>query len=336
MLFPLTAADYVLLIVLIVLCSLMRGTKLFDITLDPDARPSFTQKTIRTMNSKSHTTKVRRLSVPNDDVRRVHSQLITWLRAKRRLSGPTPWITGGLPGCSPLNNVRQHAGRRYVFTLDLASAYGSIEAPRLEQVLAERYAQVAGLLIATQQELAWINSFLTNYCLSPSGGLHMGAPASPDLFNEYAADLLDAPILALAEQYNIHYTRYMDDLTFSGERPIYPGFRARVRKIIDEAGFTVNHRKSSNVDLELVQVAIINGIALTRSGRVQLTGGYRKKLESLIHLATRFNIIPTATMLGHIAVFEHIVPLRQELQTGREQKLTRAISAYRRSLTGYK
>ena len=308
---------------------------MFDITFDPNAHPGFTPKTLRTANTRLGTTKTRTLSVPNDDVISVHAQLIAWLRTQRKLNGPTPWITGGLPGCSPLKNVRQHAGRRYVVTMDLRNAYHNVEVLRLEDLLASRYAEQCGVLMVTHFEAAWIGSFLSSYYMNPQGGLHDGAPASPDLFNEYAAEYLDAPILALIEPYDICYTRYLDDLTFSSHRPIYPGLRTHIRAIIEAVGFTVNHYKSCNFDLERKSTVHLNGIALTRTGRTQLTGAYRHKLESLLHMATRFGNITPAVMLGHIAVFEHVVPLETEQQTSREQKVARAISAYRRSLLSY-
>jgi RNA-directed DNA polymerase len=76
--------------------------------------------------------------------------------------------------------------------------------------------------------------------------LPQGAPTSPALSNLCALHL-DLRLDALAESVGANYTRYVDDLAFSGGDPV----RRRVARlglsvaaIAREEGFDVNHRKT--------------------------------------------------------------------------------------------
>ena len=73
-----------------------------------------------------------------------------------------------------------------------------------------------------------------------------GAPTSPALAN-LAAFTLDRRLTGLAASLEISYTRYADDLTFSGEARLIRAantLRRAVAEIAREEGFSVNHHKS--------------------------------------------------------------------------------------------
>ena len=76
--------------------------------------------------------------------------------------------------------------------------------------------------------------------------LPQGAPTSPALAN-LAAWQLDARLHGLAKSFDANYTRYADDLAFSGdaffERRIKP-FLAAVEDIATAEGYALNHRKT--------------------------------------------------------------------------------------------
>jgi RNA-directed DNA polymerase len=77
--------------------------------------------------------------------------------------------------------------------------------------------------------------------------LPQGAPTSPALAN-LAAFGLDRRLTGLAAALGLTYTRYADDLTFSGGRLLVQraaGVRATVARIAAEEGFVVNERKTT-------------------------------------------------------------------------------------------
>jgi RNA-directed DNA polymerase len=76
--------------------------------------------------------------------------------------------------------------------------------------------------------------------------LPQGAPTSPALAN-LAANRLDRRLASLADKMGVSYTRYADDLAFSGDGELARRrrrFATLVAVIADDEGFAVNHRKT--------------------------------------------------------------------------------------------
>jgi RNA-directed DNA polymerase len=75
--------------------------------------------------------------------------------------------------------------------------------------------------------------------------LPQGAPSSPTLAN-LCAFTLDQRLRAFAETFNVTYTRYADDLIFSGDAKFaerYRGFVATARTLIADEGWHINAEK---------------------------------------------------------------------------------------------
>jgi RNA-directed DNA polymerase len=76
--------------------------------------------------------------------------------------------------------------------------------------------------------------------------LPQGAPTSPALAN-VCAFRVDCRLSGLARSAGAEYTRYADDLAFSGKEEFARGIRrfsTHVAAVLLEEGFTVNHRKT--------------------------------------------------------------------------------------------
>jgi hypothetical protein len=77
--------------------------------------------------------------------------------------------------------------------------------------------------------------------------LPQGAPTSPALAN-LCAYRLDCRLAGLADALGAVYSRYADDLMFSGGRPVLaraPALRRAVAAIVADEGFRLNERKSA-------------------------------------------------------------------------------------------
>ena len=182
--------------------------------------------------------------------RRLLDKLITHI--------PThPAAYGFVPGRSVVSHAAHHAGRRWVITFDLQSFFAGIRTARVAGVFATAgYPEpivrlIAGL--ATSATPRWILGGMPTDGAAEDRALlrarlrtrHLpqGAPSSPAIANLVAFHL-DRRLDRLAERSGFRYTRYADDLTFSGngDRPA-ERFVDLVRSIIVSEGFRPNDRK---------------------------------------------------------------------------------------------
>jgi RNA-directed DNA polymerase len=138
-----------------------------------------------------------------------------------------PACHGFTPGRSILTNAEPHVGARIVLKLDIRDFFGTVR--RHDAFRAFRF---AGFSQAVANLLAGLTTL--------QGVLPQGAPTSPDLAN-YAAYRLDVRLSRFAEARQLAYTRYADDLTFSGE--FVPAERRTIEAIMRSEGFAPNSKK---------------------------------------------------------------------------------------------
>ncbi len=113
-----------------------------------------------------------------------------------------------------------------------------------------------------------------------------GAPTSPALAN-LAAYRLDARLAALAQSMGIHYTRYADDLAFSGGTDLANNadrFHVLVCGIALEEGFTLNTRKTRVMRRGVRQQ--LTGIVLNEHPNV--TRAEYDRLKAILYNCVRF------------------------------------------------
>ena len=179
-------------------------------------------------------------------------------------------------GHSPLTHARRHVGAAVVLRFDLEDFFASVEAGRVYGIYrAAGYPeQVAHMLTAlcTNASARHVLATLPRPADPRLLGKHhavrtrlahphlpQGAPTSPALAN-LAAYRLDCRLSALATSLGGTYSRYADDLAFSGGRRLLASgqsVRVTVRQIVLEEGFRLNERKSQ---------------LMTQAGRQRLTG----------------------------------------------------------------
>jgi hypothetical protein len=155
-------------------------------------------------------------------------------------------------GRSVLTYVAPHAGRGIVLRFDLRDFFPSIRVSRVHALFrAAGYpAPVARLLagLCTNAAPAEVRDAVPRVSGAPYAAPHLpqGAPTSPALANLCAYGL-DCRLTALAASLGARYTRYADDLAFSGGEELERGarrFQVLVCRVALEEGFEVHTRKS--------------------------------------------------------------------------------------------
>ncbi len=175
---------------------------------------------------------------------------------------------GFLRGKSIKTYVIPHVRKRVVLKMDLQDFFANISGARIQTVFRSMgYPEsVADLLggICTNS----VRGFGELYARAH---LPQGAPTSPALAN-LCAYRVDCRLAGLARSAGAEYTRYADDLAFSGgedfERRV-ERFSTHVAAILEEEGFRVNHRKTrimrQGVRQRLAGLATNQGVNVIRA-----------------------------------------------------------------------
>lgn len=210
---------------------------------------------------------------------------------------------GFVRGRSAISYVQSHVGKEVVLRMDLQDFFPSINASRvfgLFRWLGYPYA-VTQLLTdlctscSTEEKIREISAehfrFQSNreplerlrllYCRKH---LPQGAPTSPSLAN-LIAFRLDCRLSGLAGNAGVNYTRYADDLLFSGSKDFCrfaKSFAIKVGSIAIDEGFQVQFRKTRIMRAAMQQSAA--GIVLNQ-------GTNAKRLEFDLLKAILFNSV---------------------------------------------
>jgi hypothetical protein len=156
-------------------------------------------------------------------------------------------------GRSVLTYAAPHAGQAIVLRFDLCDFFPSVRASRVHALFrtAGYPAPVARLLTGLctnvlPSEVRDAAPGRQSASAYAHAHLPQGAPTSPALAN-LCAYRLDCRLAALAQSLGAHYTRYADDLAFSGGARLERGarrFQVLVCRVALEEGFEVHTRKS--------------------------------------------------------------------------------------------
>lgn len=163
---------------------------------------------------------------------------------------PHPCCHGFVRGRSIVTNASEHVGKPLVFKVDLADFFGSVPRSRIFGVFRR-----AGYTRSMANLLADLTTL--------DNGLPQGAPTSPALAN-ITAFTLDCRLAGWARRHDISYTRYADDLAFSGALWTTRHFARTVFRIVHDEGFRVNEHKTRLVrqnQRQLVTGVVVNDVA---------------------------------------------------------------------------
>lgn len=173
----------------------------------------------------------RLIESPKGTLRQVQQQILHELLDR---VPPHPSAHGFVRGRSIVSNAAPHVGQRVVVKFDLESFYASVRQSRVVAIFRSLgYSREVALWLARLTTSAAPGNLTLPLGESTSIWKYMprhlpqGACTSPALAN-LSAYSLDVRLSGLARAWHAQYTRYADDLTFSGD----PKFVAALRDFI--------------------------------------------------------------------------------------------------------
>jgi RNA-directed DNA polymerase len=209
---------------------------------------------------------------------------------------PLPdYMHGGVPGRSPITNAKTHLGAPVLVTLDIRKFFPSVTNKHIFHV----WRDVLGCSPTIARFLTQLTTFERH--------LPQGAATSTTLANIVLAES-DEQIKSLCDDQHIVYTRFVDDLIFSGESSRH--IINSVVKILKKAGFRVPHAKmrvTGPRKRHQITGIVVNGkIAVPREKRAKIRAAIHS-LESLKEPGKQ-----TLSIIGRIGFVRQVNPRSAE------------------------
>jgi hypothetical protein len=236
------------------------------------------------------------ITVPTPILKRLQRRI--YANGLSHLPLPEP-CHGFRPGRSIVTNARPHARQLLVVNVDIQAFFPSTSLGAVKGVLKRHYSRtLSGGAIHLLSEICCFN-----------GALPTGAPTSPTLANLVLAPV-DRALEKAAARFKIAYTRYADDLTFSGDgdtKKLLPF----VVRILKERGYSLDPKKTHLYRRGKRQM--VTGLVVNEEPHVPRH--VRRLLRAAVHRTSRGlppewhgNVINIHELRGRLAQLSKIHP----------------------------
>ena len=210
----------------------------------------------------------RNIDEPLPDLKFVQSWILHNILEKCAVSD---YAKAYLKGRTLKHNARFHRAQKVVVTMDIKNFFPSISVKDITEIF---------------QNMGYfhdLSCFLAHLCCY-NNVLPQGAPTSPYLSN-LRMTTLDDKISEYTYEKSIRYTRYADDLTFSGD--FNPHFLiSNISKFVYNEGFCINPQKTriarSNTRQEVTGIIV--------NSHMQLSKEKRKLIRQLVYYIRKFGL----------------------------------------------
>lgn len=179
------------------------------------------------------------INAPNKELKSIQRKLAYVLALVYKVK---PSAYGFISKKNIIENAKQHTKRNIILNIDLESFFNQIH-----------FGRIKGMLIKKPYEIGDEAAIVIAQLSCFKGILPQGAPSSPVLTNMICSPL-DTQLTRLAKKYELRYTRYADDITFSTYKNEFPEkivygesnnlkLGAELLDLLNKNNFKVNDKK---------------------------------------------------------------------------------------------
>jgi hypothetical protein len=199
---------------------------------------------------------------------------------------PADCVFGFVRGQSAIKAAALHCRSNWVYSIDIEDFFPNTSITKVAEALVS---------LGYPRHGAELASKLCCY----QGGLAQGSPASPVLSNIVFREA-DSKLMALAQEFRLRYSRYADDIVFSGQDNFPADLPQKAKSVIESGGWKVSPEKewlSKRPNRLKVHGLLVHG------QHPRLTKGYRNKVRAFKHLlkANRISDQDEARIRGHLS-----------------------------------
>lgn len=214
----------------------------------------------------------RKISMPNKELltiqKRIQEKILNNIQIHQNAYG--------FVKCKSIKeNAQIHLNKEMLLNIDLKDFFPSINRGRVFYIFKN--------LCNYDNDVSYCLTNLTTY----KNCIPQGAPTSPTLSN-IVAFMMDIRLTKIAERFNINYTRYADDITFSGKKEnINDSLLKIVKQIIEDCGFRLNEQKTrfaSSATRQEVTGLIVN------NEEISVPNNYVKEIRQELYYIKKFGL----------------------------------------------
>jgi retron-type reverse transcriptase len=231
---------------------------------------------------------MRSISAPKPALAAAQDWVLRWIFQPL---APEPEAHGFVRNRSIVTNAAPHVGRAVVINLDVKDFFPSITFRRVKGLFyflgySEHVATVLALLCTEAPRLPVSVDGKRIYIALGERRLPQGACTSPAITNAICR-ALDRRLAGVARRHGFTYTRYADDLTFSGdETHAIRGLLWSVRMILADEGLTEHEAKTRVMRRGRRQE--VTGVTVNE--KLGVSRQYVRELRAILHNAARFGL----------------------------------------------
>lgn len=213
---------------------------------------------------------VRNIEEPFPSLKDIQTWILVNILVPASVLYVSPVAKAFMPGVGLRDNARFHKGQKTVVALDLHDFFGSVK---------------FGEVFSVFKKLGYNTSvvmMLTKLCLY-KGSLPQGAPTSPMLSNLmfYGSD---EKIFNYCQKRKIRYTRYADDMTFSGDEIDVERIISYVKMLVESRKLKLNEEKTKVMGRGTSQR--VTGVVVNE--KIQVSKEYRDKIRQEVYYSIKY------------------------------------------------
>ena len=196
---------------------------------------------------------------------------------------------GFMPNKSIVDNAKRHTNQNYVYNIDLKDFFFSFDQNRIKMMLHNAPYNIKNLSVCS-----FIATLVTHHIEENKGNklsdavLPQGSPTSPTLTNMLCYNL-DRRLNGMAKRFNVTYSRYADDITFSSDRNVFrkEEFQAELVRIIEKDQNLEINPKKTRLQTKGNRQEVTG---LTVNNQVNVISKYVKSVRMYLYYCEKYDI----------------------------------------------
>ncbi|MDO9317561.1 MAG: reverse transcriptase family protein [Gammaproteobacteria bacterium] len=209
------------------------------------------------------------------------------------------YVYGFTPGKSAVQAASKHCNARWIYSVDIKNFFSSTTDDIIKSSLLELgYSRKAVELIVPL------------CCFGHT--LAQGSPSSPVISN-LVMRATDSVLFSLSEKYGATFTRYADDIVFSGRDEFPVSLKEELKGVFENTCWKLSPSKEYFADSAVGQRLKVHGL-LVAGSKVRLTKGYRNKLRAYRFMTDKGKVSGKdhERMMGHISYADSVARLSEQ------------------------